>query len=87
MTTAELLLRLWPIGLALLGGAFWIGVLDFRVRANTAKNKEHDRKIERQGEKQQRMEVDQAGWKSTLEGLKESIDSLNKKIDSKLGSE
>lgn len=81
MTTADLLFELWPILLVLLGGAFWIGVLDFRVRHNKTINDSQQKAIERLREKQQKMEVDQAGWKSTLESINQRLKHIDQKLE------
>lgn len=81
LNTLNLLLKLWPLLCAIAMGAFWMGILEFRVRANTAASKENTKQLERQREKQQQMEVDQAGWRSTLERIDAAIESINKKLD------
>lgn len=83
MTTSDLLFRLWPILMALLGGAFWIGVLEFRVRHNTKVTDTQQKLIERQREKQQKMEVDQAGWKTTLESINRRLGHIEQKLEEK----
>jgi len=80
MTDTELWFKLWPIFVFFLGGAFWCGVLEFRVRASTARNKEQERKIERLTEKAHNLEVNQATWGSTLESIHQQLTDIRSSI-------
>jgi len=58
-----------------------MGILDFRVRQNTKQCDANAKVTERQREKLQKMEVDQAGWKSTLEAINRRLADIDKKLE------